>query len=156
MSGFEPTDTSFKGQLINHWATITGNKSRLPEHYHTYAHVLWKYASVVRAVSEKIALGAIRNCRCVTVYIVRTPKACYMHRHYRTSWKRFFCVRLTPDARRPHAVWPYLTYLKGTFTQGAGVGRCIKIVFDYLYRVFTHSTSAVCVRCKRLWSGIYE
>ena len=26
MSGFEPTDASFEGQLINYWATITGNK----------------------------------------------------------------------------------------------------------------------------------
>ena len=99
MLGFEPTDASLDGQLINHWATITGNKFKLPEYYHTYAHVLWKYASAVTAVFEKIALGAIRNCRCVTAYIVRTPHSCYMHRHYRNSWKRFFYVHLKPDAR---------------------------------------------------------
>ena len=99
MSDFEPTDASFEDQLIYHCGMITGNMFRQPEHYHKYAHILWKYASVVRAVFVKIALGAIRNYRCVTAYIVRTPHPYYMHKHYRNSWKQFFYVRLTPDVR---------------------------------------------------------
>ena len=61
MSRFERTDASFVGQFINHWTTITGNKFRLPEPCHTYAHVLWKYASVVQAVSEKSLLELFEN-----------------------------------------------------------------------------------------------
>ena len=59
MSGLQPTDASFECQLINHWATITGNKFRPPEHYHIYAHVVWKYTSVMSGVWKKSLLELV-------------------------------------------------------------------------------------------------
>ena len=47
---------------------------------------------------KKIAHGAIRKCRFITVYIVRRPHSCYMYRPHRNSWKRFLYARLTLDA----------------------------------------------------------